>query len=252
MNIAPKSVYCFLIINALIFLGCTEQRKPNFIFILVDDLGWKDLGCYGSAFYESPNIDRLANQGMRFTNAYAASPVCSPTRASIQTGKHPVRTGITDWIPGRNPKDTKLLQPEDVHQLPLEEITIAEVMRTNGYRTFFAGKWHLGNTGYLPEDQGFEINKGGHHKGSPPGGYYAPYNNPRLTDGPEGEYLPDRLTNESIQFLKQSHQVPFFLFLSFYSVHTPIQASKRHVHSFQKKGRKSCFKFRTTIIFKGA
>ncbi len=233
-----KLIYLHLVIFFLLFQGCIDNRKPNFIFILVDDLGWKDLGCYGSEFYESPNIDHLASQGMKFTNAYAASPFCSPTRASIMTGKHPARIGITDWIPGRNPKDTKLIQPEDVHQLPLEEITIAEALKQEGYRTFFAGKWHLGNQGYFPEDQGFDINKGGHHKGSPPGGYYAPYNNPKLTDGPEGEYLPDRLTDESIQFLEQSQQAPFFLFLSFYTVHTPIQASKRHLEYFEKKAGK--------------
>jgi len=232
-----RRINFLLTIITLVFYGCMEIQKPNFIFILVDDLGWKDLGSYGSEFYESPNIDHLANQGMKFTNAYAASPVCSPTRASIQTGKHPVRIGITDWIPGRNPKDRKLSQPEDIHQLPLEEITLAEAMRDNGYRTFFAGKWHLGDDGFFPEDQGFDINKGGHHKGSPPGGYYAPYNNPRLTDGPEGEYLPDRLTDESIHFLEQSQQVPFFLFLSYYTVHTPIQACKRHLAYFQEKAK---------------
>lgn len=217
-------------------------RKPNFLFILVDDLGWTDLGCYGSKFYESPNIDKLALQGMRFTNAYAASPVCSPTRASIMTGKHPARLNITDWIPGDRPKNRKLLGPAINNELPLEEITIAETLRGAGYKTFFAGKWHLGGEGFYPEDQGFEINKGGHSRGSPPGGYYSPYKNPKLQDGPEDEYLPDRLTSESISFLESLHSAngdrkkqPFMLFLSFYTVHTPIQASKRHIEKFQKK-----------------
>lgn len=210
-------------------------RKLNVLFIVVDDLGWFDLGCYGSSFYETPNLDRLAASGMRFTNAYAACPVCSPTRAAILTGKHPARLNITDWIPGSDPKDRKLLGPRDEHQLPLEETTLAEVMRAHGYRTFFAGKWHLGDEGFFPEDQGFDVNKGGHHKGSPPGGYYTPYKNPKLADGAEGEYLTDRLTGESIRFLRAHRDAPFLLYLSFYTVHTPIQACKRHVAQFEEK-----------------
>jgi arylsulfatase A-like enzyme len=210
-------------------------RKPNVVFILVDDLGWFDLGCYGSTFHETPNLDRLAASGMRFTDAYAACPVCSPTRAAIMTGKYPARLNITDWIPGRDPKDRKLLGPQDKHELPLEEVTLAEVMRAQGYKTFFAGKWHLGSEGFYPEDQGFDINKGGHEKGSPPGGYYTPYNNPKLEDGPEGEYLTDRLTDESIHFLEANKNDPFLLYLAFYTVHTPIQACKRHIDYFEVK-----------------
>jgi arylsulfatase A-like enzyme len=147
------------------------------------------------------------------------------------TGKHPARLNITDWIPGGDPQNRKLIGPKDRHQLPLAEVTLAETLRDNGYATFFAGKWHLGGEGYFPEDQGFEINKGGHHRGSPPGGYYAPYNNPKLEDGPKGEYLPDRLTDESIRFVEDAGGRPFFLMLSFYTVHTPIQASKRHLEA---------------------
>ncbi|MBN2308550.1 MAG: sulfatase [Candidatus Hydrogenedentes bacterium] len=212
-----------------------RARKQNVVFILVDDLGWFDLGCYGSTFHETPNLDRLAASGMRFTNAYAACPVCSPTRAAIMTGKYPARLNITDWIPGNDPKDRKLLGPQDEHQLPLQEATLAEVLRGQGYRTFFAGKWHLGDEGFFPEDQGFEINKGGHHKGSPPGGYYTPYKNPKLEDGPPGEYLTDRLTDESIGFLRAHGDEPFLLYLSFYTVHTPIQACKRHLARFEEK-----------------
>ena len=145
----------------------------------MDDLGWKDLSCYGSSFYETPNIDRLADMGFRFSQAYAAHPVCSPTRAAIMTGKHPTRLNITDWIPGQNPQNRKLLGPTDLHALPLEETTLAEALRDQGYKTFFAGKWHLGDEGFFPEDQGFEINKGGHDKGSPPGGYFSPFKNPK-------------------------------------------------------------------------
>jgi arylsulfatase A-like enzyme len=233
INSAFQYIYGMLFIAVLI--GCSGNRQPNFVFILVDDLGWKDLGCYGSEFYETPHIDRLASKSMLFTDAYASCPVCSPTRASIMTGKYPSRLNITDWIPGSDPKDKKLLGPQDLHELPLSEVTIAETLKSNGYKTFFAGKWHLGDEGFFPEDQGFEINKGGHHKGSPPGGYYSPYKNPRLTDGPEGEYLTDRLANESINFLQKNKDNPFFLYLSFYSVHTPIQASKKHIKKFQDK-----------------
>jgi arylsulfatase A-like enzyme len=213
--------------------------RPNVLIFLVDDLGWADLGVQGSTFYETPVVDGLAASGMRFTDAYAASPVCSPTRAALMTGRHPVRLGITDWIPGADPRDRKLLGPDDLHALPLEETTLAEELKDAGYATFFAGKWHLGDTGFFPEDQGFDVNLGGHHRGSPPGGYYAPYENPKLVDGPEGEYLTDRLASETIAFIEQRAASgvdgPFFALLSFYTVHTPIQASRRHVDHFREK-----------------
>jgi len=224
-----------LFLISLMSFQCSEKRPPNVVFILVDDLGWKDLGCYGSTFYETPNLDAFANESIRFAQAYAASPVCSPTRAAIMTGKNPIRVGITDWIPGNDPENRKLQAIKDRTELALEEYTLAEALRDNGYQTFFAGKWHLGDEGYLPEDQGFTINKGGHHRGSPPGGYYAPYKNPKLANGPKGEYLPDRLTNESLAFMDEHKANPFLLFLSFYTVHTPIQASKRHVAKYRRK-----------------
>ena len=217
------------------FRQCAQPQKMNFVFVLVDDLGWTDLGCYGSTFYETPNLDKLASSGVRFTDAYAACPVCSPTRAAIMTGRHPVRVNITDWIPGQDPKNRILVGPQDKNELAPGELTIAEVLQQKGYRTFFAGKWHLGGEGYYPEDQGFDINKGGHEKGSPPGGYYSPYKNPKLENGPEGEYLTDRLTDEAISFLRDNQQEPFLLYLSFYTVHTPIQACKRHLQHFQQK-----------------
>ncbi|UCS94448.1 sulfatase [Echinicola marina] len=234
--------YTFLISLAIIAFGLfsceqEEQQAPNIVFILVDDLGWADLACYGSEFYETPNIDKLASQGMRFTSAYAASPVCSPTRASIMTGKYPSRIDITDWIPGQDPKGRKLLGPQDRNELPLEELTIAELLKAEGYRTFFAGKWHLGDKGFFPEDQGFDVNIGGNHKGSP-ASYYSPYHNPQLEDGPEGEYLTDRLVDESIAFLNAAKEDPFLLYLSFYNVHTPIQANKKHVDHFREKAIK--------------
>ena len=212
-----------------------EEKKPNVVFLLVDDMGWKDLVCYGSTFYETPNIDRLAAMGVRFTDAYTPNPVSSPTRASIMTGKYPSRVGITDWIPGDDPKNRKLLGPVDLNELPLEEVTVAEILKEEGYKTFFAGKWHLGGKGFLPTDQGFDTNLGGGHYGQPPGGYYSPYKNEMLKDGPEGEYLTDRLTNESMKFIEENQNNPFYLHLSFYSVHTPIQANKEYIEKFEKK-----------------
>ena len=213
-----------------------EDMKPNVIFILVDDLGWNDLGYTGSKFYESPNIDTLSNYSFQFTNAYSASPVCSPTRASIMTGKHPSRVNITDWIPGNDPKDKPLLGPQDLDALPLEEITIAEELKSSGYNTFYVGKWHLGSQGSYPEDHGFDINIGGFEKGSPMGGYYSPYKNPKLSDGPEGEYLTDRLTDEALGLINnRDSSKPFALFLSYYNVHTPIQANLEYVDYFKEK-----------------
>ena len=228
----------FLLCSAPCRALCDVAKPKNVVFILVDDLGWADLGCYGSTFHKTPNLDRFAASGMRFTDAYAACPVCSPTRAAIMTGQHPARVGITDWIPGQSPKDRKLLSNEDLDALPLAQVTLAEALKQHKYRTFFAGKWHLGSDGHLPEQQGFDINKGGHHKGSPPGGYYAPYKNPKLTNGKKGEYLPDRLTNESISFLKSVGDDPFLLYLSYYTVHTPIQADRQSVALFKDSAKK--------------
>ena len=226
---------------SFLFFSCnskekTDAKKPNVIFILVDDLGWNDLGYSGSNFYESPNIDSLSKDSYEFLTAYAASSVCSPTRASIMTGKHPARVNITDWIPGFDPKNRPLLGPTDLNQLPLEEITIAEKLKESGYKTFYSGKWHLGSEGFYPEQNGFDINIGGFEKGSPIGGYYSPWKNPKLNNGPDGEYLTDRLTNESISFIENhDSSEPFFLFLSFYNVHTPIQPNIKHVDYFKDK-----------------
>ena len=229
-----------LFIFFLFIFSCNEKKtQPNLVFIIVDDLGWKDVGYMGSDFYETPNIDELSNNSTVFNSAYSASPVCSPTRASIMTGKHHVRVNITDWIPGVDPKDRLLIGPEDIHQLPLEEFTIAELLQSNGYSTMYSGKWHLGSQGFYPENQGFTINKGGFEKGSPMGGYYSPYKNPKLQDGIEGEYLTDRLTDESIEFIdKRDISKPFAVFLSFYNVHTPIQANLNHIDYYENKLKK--------------
>ena len=227
----------FVLFLISILFSCSEEKQqPNVVFILVDDLGWADVKCnYPESFYDTPNIDSLAEQGVRFTNAYSANPVCSPTRAALMTGKHPNRVNITDWIPGSDPKKRPLLGPQDSDHLALKEITIAEKLKEKGYKTCFIGKWHLGDKGFFPEDQGFDINIGGHDKGSPPGGYYSPYKNPKLEDGPKGEYLTDRLTTEGIRFIKQNKDKPFFLYLAFYTVHTPIQASKKFIEKYKAK-----------------
>ena len=222
--------------------GCSSPPphlapQPNVVLIVVDDLGWMDTGFMGSSFHETPNIDQLATSSVQFSSAYATSPVCSPTRASIMTGQHPARLRITDWIPGVDPKNRALLGPSDRHELPLETVTLAERFKMAGYSTFFAGKWHLGSEGYFPEDQGFDINLGGHHKGTPPGGYYSPYENPRLADGPDGEYLTDRLTDETIGFINSPRSEPFFAMLAYYTVHTPIQPSTRHVDYYTAKAQ---------------
>jgi arylsulfatase A-like enzyme len=213
--------------------------KPNVVFFLIDDLGYMDLGCYGSTFYETPHIDALAKSGARFTQAYAACPVCSPTRASIMTGKYPARMDTTDWFGAGQPDEwnrgTKMLPAAYIEDLPLEEFTVAEALKESGYTTFFAGKWHLGREGFHPEDQGFDINKGGHHKGSPPGGYFDPYKNPKLDNRKEGEHLPARLADETSQFIRDHKDEPFFAMLSFYSVHTPLQSRQDLKEKYQRK-----------------
>lgn len=228
---------CLCLLLALLMTSGAAAGTPNFVFFLVDDLGWADLGVQGSTFYETPNIDSLAASGTRFTQAYAAASICSPTRASIMTGRHPVRVDITDWIPGRRtPEDAKFLHVHDADELSLDEVTVAEALKRKGYQTFFAGKWHLGSEGFLPTDQGFDINIGGHHRGSPPGGYYAPWNNPYLKAKEPGEYLTERLTDESIAFMKERDPSrPFLLYLAYYNVHTPIQPYKKRIDHFRKK-----------------
>ena len=232
------SVFTFAL---CVSLPAQADKQTNFLFFLVDDMGWADIGANGSTFHETPHIDRLAKSGMRFTQGYAAGSVCSPTRASIMTGKHPVRVDITDWIPGQpNRPINPLLHPEDRHSLPLEEVTLAEALKQHGYQTFFAGKWHLGKEGEWPTDQGFDMNIGGHHKGSPPGGYYAPWTNPALKAKRKGEYLTERLTEESAKFLESRDKAkPFLLYLSYYNIHTPIQPYKKRIDHYKSKAEKS-------------
>lgn len=220
-------------------MGAAVAEKPNFLFILVDDLGCRDLGYEGSTFHETPNIDALAASGMIFNQGYAACSVCSPSRASLMTGKSPARHGITDWIgadEGMNwDRGDKVLPAEYMWNLPHEEVTIAETMRDAGYETFFAGKWHLGSKGSWPEDHGFNTNIGGWDKGSPRRHYFSPYKNPAMEDGPLGESLTERLAQETAAFLESSQDKPFFAYLSFYAVHGQIQTTEALCRKYQKK-----------------
>lgn len=197
-------------------------RPPNVIVILVDDMGWRDLGCQGSPFYETPHIDRLAAAGMRFTRGYAACTVCSPTRAAILTGQYPARLHVTDWIPGHGRPQAKLQPPDWIKHLPLEAVTVAERLKSAGYATASIGKWHLGGPAYFPEHQGFDLNIAGYDRGQPPS-YFAPYKIPTLAEGPAGEYLTDREAAEAEAFIRAHRERPFFLYLPHYCVHTPIQ-----------------------------
>ncbi len=238
------------VILALISLGSCRNNlpepRPNVLFILADDFGYHDMSFTGSDFYETPNLDRLAKESMVFTNGYATCQVCSPSRASILSGKFPAHHGITDWIGAatgeewRNHKRfTKLLPPEYIHQLDSNYIVLPEAMKEAGYETFFAGKWHLGGEGSWPEDHGFDINKGGWDVGSPRGGYFSPFVNPNLENHENGENLSMRLANETIQFISENHideaNRPFFAFLSFYAVHSPIQSTQEKWKKYRDK-----------------
>ena len=233
-------------------LVAAADSKPNVILILVDDLGWMDLSCQGSDFYRTPNIDRLATEGMRFTDGYAACAVCSPTRAAVQTGRYPHRVGVTDWIrsrfqrggsgtPEANPTEyvggpkQRLLCPPNPYWMEQEERTIAEVLGENGYRCGYIGKWHLGDDAWFPENQGYHENRGGCDYGQPPS-YFDPYNSPKhphetiragihnLPGRKPGEYLTHREADEAEALIRQWKNEPFFLQVAHYAVHTPIQA----------------------------
>jgi arylsulfatase A-like enzyme len=205
-------------------------RQPNVVLIVADDLGWADLGSYGSKYHKTPNLDRLAAGGLRFTQAYAAAPVCSPTRAAIMTGKYPARLGITDWLPGRADRpDQKLARPPLVTDLPASEVTLAAAFKTAGYVTGHVGKWHLGGAGAAPQDRGFDVNVAGDHTGTPLN-YFAPFQGkgkrfmPGLETAPNGEYLTDRLAAEAEKFLDANKDKPFFLYLPHYAPHVPLRA----------------------------
>lgn len=212
--------------------------RLNVVVILADDLGWADLGCYGSTFHRTPALDRLAKQGLRFTDGYASCPVCSPTRAALLTGKAPARLGLTDWLPGRTDRpDQPLLRPELPQQLALEETTLAEAFKAAGYATGHIGKWHLGGKGFEPTRQGFDVNIAGDHTGTPRS-YFAPFRNkqgvmPGLDKAAEDEYLTDRLAAEAERFLEANKERPFFLYLPHHAVHTPLRAKADHVKKYE-------------------
>jgi arylsulfatase A len=210
------------------------EPPPNIVFILIDDMGWTDVHCFGSSVYETPHIDALAAQSMKFTNAYAACNVCSPTRASILTGRSPARLHITDWIPGHVSAKDKMRVPDWTMYLPHDEITIAQALKPAGYTSASIGKWHLGGPEYYPNKHGFDINIAGTHKGQPPS-YFSPYKIDTLVDGKPGEYITDRLTDEAIGFIEKNKERPFFLYLAHFAVHTPLQAKKEVVAKYEAK-----------------
>lgn len=237
-----------LCLLALGLFARSHAASPNIILFLIDDLGWRDLGCQGSTFYQTPNIDRLATEGVRFSEAYAACAVCSPTRAAILTGKYPARLLLTDWLPsGRWDPKAKLREGRFLRGLPVEEVTLAEALREGGYRTASIGKWHLGSEPFsLPEHHGFDVNIGGNAHGAP-GSYFFPYAGDWkipatgqravwnvLPHGKEGEYLTDRLTDEAVKFIRESREKPFFLYLPHYGVHTPLQAKKELIAKYER------------------
>lgn len=213
---------------------------PNILLILVDDLGWRDLGCYGSTFYETPHIDRLCAQGMRFTDAYAAAPVCSPTRASILTGKYAATLSLTDWIDWGgfvHPARGKLIDAPYMDHLPLHEWSLAKALRAVGYHAWHVGKWHLGGEAYYPDRHGFENNIGGCAWGLPTYSYRSPWNIPTLVNGAAGEDLTDRLTDEAIRLIHVNDERSFFLNVWHYAVHTPLGAPPELIQKYTAKAQ---------------
>ncbi len=231
---------CFLLlVNCKSGTKEEGQKKANVILFLVDDLGWTDLSCYGSEFYQTPHIDQLAEEGVRFTDAYAACTVCSPSRASIMTGKYPATINTTDWIEGYSKPYSKYKAPDWTQHIQDSDTTLAEALKSKGYKTVHIGKWHLGEEEqYWPEHHGFDVNIAGWRKGAPnkvnkKGGYFSPYNNPRLADGPTGEYLTERLSQEAVNFIANNRDTPFFLNFWLYNVHTPLEAKTEKIEKYK-------------------
>jgi arylsulfatase A len=243
----PLAALALLLATLQTSQAAEQNRPPNFVLILVDDLGWMDLSCQGSQFFETPHIDRLAAQGMRLTNGYAACAVCSPTRAAVQTGRYPSRVGVTDWIrskfqggiigpDGNNPTgyvggpNQPVLCPKNALFMESDEVTLAELLGPAGYATCHIGKWHLGQADHFPEKQGYDLNHGGCDLGQPPN-YFDPYEStrefyeiPNLPSRTPGEYLSDREADEAVKFIRDNRDQPFFLNMDHYAVHTPLQA----------------------------
>ena len=261
----PHSIRYLLVGLFLLSSSAMAEKRLNFILILVDDMGWMDLSCQGSDYYRTPNVDRLAQEGMRFTNGYAACAVCSPTRAAVQTGRYPARIGVTDWIrsrfqrggigtPANNPvdyvggKNRRFLCPPNPYWMEHDEKTIAELLKVQGYRSAHIGKWHLGDEAWYPTGQGYDENFGGCDYGQPPS-YFDPYQQPKhkhamirqgipfLPGRKKGQYLTDREGEEAVDLIRKWKAEPFFLHLAHYAVHTPIQAEEQSTARYRQEGK---------------
>ncbi|MDG1994920.1 MAG: sulfatase [Emcibacteraceae bacterium] len=248
MKILEFILWSMLTVWSTSSVAQANDKQWNFLIIVVDDLGQMDISPNNpNTFYNTPNLEKFAKEGVRFSDNYAASTVCSPARLALMTGKNPARVNATDWFrleEGKGRAET-YKWANDIHHMPLKETTIAEALKPKGYKSAFLGKWHLGHDEkYWPENQGFDINVGGYWSGSPRGeneelgeGYFAPHNNPRLEDGPDGEYLTERLSNEAINLLKNfgHSDDPFLMVLSYYTVHTPLNAPQKTISKYKNK-----------------
>jgi arylsulfatase A-like enzyme len=241
-----KSIICLALFLLLSCNALAQEQKPNFVFLLVDDLGWGDFGCYGASFYETPNIDRLASQGMRFSNAYAACTVCSPSRAAILTGRYPGRTHLTDWIAGHPRPWAKMKVPNWKIWMEHQRVLLPEALKEGGYGTAFLGKWHLMPIGmntfneHYPTSHGFDVNIGGREWGQPkgPGKYFSPFGMPNLDDGKPGDFLTDKLTDAAEDYLEtRDPNHPFLMYLSYYTLHGPVMAPPKLVEKYTEKAK---------------
>jgi len=235
-----KNSFVFVLILLIGFSITSCQRSkenpPNVVFFLVDDLGWRDVGCYGSSFYETPNIDRFAEQGVRFSSAYAACHVCSPTRASIITGMYPASINLTDWLPGRLDFPFQKLKNVEINQhIPYDVTTLPEVLKENGYKTAIYGKWHLGEDSASTSRQGFDVHIPEWNKGWPNLGYFSPFGLKGIADDPDSTYLTDRLTDEALKYIEENKDNPFFLYLAHFAVHDPIEGRPDLVDKYTEK-----------------
>lgn len=259
LAVALAALVCFLPVSVWAEEGPVVEA-PNIVFMLADDLGWRDTTPYGSTFYETPNIERLAARGMRFVNAYSASPLCSPTRASILTGQHPgrlrfttpaghVRREVLDpVVPERAAPHQPVTIPQSRTRLPNEYVTYAELLKQRAYATAFMGKWHLGRSPYLPEKQGFDVVVGGREHPGPPGGYFAPWPCDTLPEAPQGTHIDDVVTGEAVRFIEEHRDGPFLLNLWFYSVHAPFEAKPELIEKYREKAAQDPDNFQTNPV----
>lgn len=239
VKLIKKSIsYALLVMMLLGMMSCSSKQqenlnRPNILFILVDDLGWSDTGFMGSPVYETPNLDKFAMQSIVFSNGYAPAANCAPSRACILTGQNTPRHGIYTVGSSKRGKseNRKLIPTPNTETLDDGFVTITEVLKGKGYATGTIGKWHLSDD---PLTQGFDVNIAGSHAGHPKS-YFSPYKNPALNDGEKGEYLTDRLTDEAITFIENHKQAPFFLYLPYFTVHTPLQGKEALVKKYKEK-----------------